>query len=192
MGVGSIFFICQITYMFIMNTNEFIISNVFGPQYTTDYTFYFKISGLVSTVITLALTPMWSIVTKALAEKNYSWLNKLYKLLKLAGLGATLLEFLLIPFLQPIMDIWLGDASININYITALAFACLGSVFIYTGLLSTIVCGMARMRLQTISYTIGMIVKFVIVYLLVKFGGGWDVVVWSTAIVLFIYCIIFI
>ena len=46
------------------------------------------------------------------------------------------------------------------------------------------------MRLQTISYTIGMIVKFVIVYLLVKFGGGWDVVVWSTAIVLFIYCII--
>ena len=190
MGVGSIFFICQITYMFIMNTNEFIISNVFGPQYTTDYTFYFKITGLVSTVITLALTPMWSIVTKALAEKNYSWLNKLYKLLKLAGLGATLLEFLLIPFLQPIMDIWLGDASININYITALAFACLGSVFIYTGLLSTIVCGMARMRLQTISYTIGMIVKFVIVYLLVKFGGGWDVVVWSTAIVLFIYCII--
>ena len=190
MGVGSVFFLCQIMFMFMMNTNEIIISNVFGPQYTTDYTFYFRITSLISTMLTLAMTPVWSIVTKAIAEKNYIWTKKLYSILKLIGIGATAVEFLLIPFLQPIMNIWLGEASIKVNYVTALAFACFGSVFIYTGILSTMVCGMTRMRLQTISYSIAMIIRFLIIYLLSRLGGNWDIVVWSTAIVLLPYCII--
>jgi len=190
MGVGSIFFACQIMYMLMMNTNEMLISKLFGPQYTTDYTFYFRLTGLISTVLTLAMTPIWSIVTKAISEKNYTWLKKLYRALKLIGLCAIGLEFLLIPFLQPIMDIWLGDSSLTVQYPTALAFACFGSVFIYTGILSTIVCGMTRMKLQTVSYSIAMVVRFVLIFVFAKLGGSWDVVVWSTVLVLLPYCII--
>ena len=190
MGVGSVFFACQIMYMLMMNTNEVIISNLFSPEYTTDYTFYFKITSLISTVLTLAMTPIWSVVTKAIAEKNYAWTKKLYGFLKLIGLGAVVLEFLLIPFLQTIMDIWLGDNSIAVNYGTALAFACFGSVFIYTGILSTVVCGMARMRIQTISYSVAMVVRFILIFIFAQHGGNWDVVVWSTVLVLLPYCII--
>lgn len=190
MGVGSLFFACQIMYMIMMNTNEAIISNVFSPEYTTDYTFYFKITSLISTVLTLAMTPIWSVVTKAITERNYMWIKKLYRVLKLIGLGAVALEFMLIPFLQLIMDIWLGDSSITVNYGTALAFACFGSVFIYTGILSTIVCGMTRMKLQTISYSIAMVVRFILIFVLAKLGGNWDIVVWSTVLVLLPYCII--
>lgn len=190
MGVGSVFFACQIMYMLMMNTNEVIISNLFSPEYTTDYTFYFKITSLISTVLTLAMTPIWSVVTKAIAEKNYAWTKKLYGFLKLIGLGAVALEFLLIPFLQTIMDIWLGDNSIAVNYGTALAFACFGSVFIYTGILSTVVCGMARMRIQTISYSVAMVVRFILIFIFAQHGGNWDVVVWSTVLVLLPYCII--
>ena len=189
-GVGSIFFVCQVMYMLMMNTNEAIISNLFSPTYTSDYTFYFKITSLISTVLTLAMTPIWSVVTKALVEKNYVWIKKLYRVLKLIGLGAVLLEFLLVPILQNIMDIWLGENSITVNYPTAIAFACFGSVFIYTGILSTIVCGMTRMKLQTVSYSIAMVLRFALIYLLAKLGGNWDVVVWSTVLVLLPYCII--
>ena len=190
MGVGSVFFACQIMYMLMMNTNEVIISNLFSPEYTTDYTFYFKITSLISTVLTLAMTPIWSVVTKAIAEKNYAWTKKLYGFLKLIGLGAVVLEFLLIPFLQTIMDIWLGDNSIAVNYGTALAFACFSSVFIYTGILSTVVCGMARMRIQTISYSVAMVVRFILIFIFAQHGGNWDVVVRSTVLVLLPYCII--
>ena len=176
--------------MLMMNTNEAIISNLFSPTYTSDYTFYFKITSLISTVLTLAMTPIWSVVTKALVEKNYVWIKKLYRVLKLIGLGAVLLEFLLVPILQNIMDIWLGENSITVNYPTAIAFACFGSVFIYTGILSTIVCGMTRMKLQTVSYSIAMVLRFALIYLLAKLGGNWDVVVWSTVLVLLPYCII--
>ena len=190
MGVGSVFFICQIMYMLIMNTNEALISNLFGPEYTTDYTFYYKLTALVASVLTLAMTPIWSVVTKAIAEKNYLWTQKLYGVLKLVGLGAVVLEFLLIPFLQPIMNVWLGENSIAIDYGTAVAFACFGGVFIYTGILSTVVCGMARMKLQTISYCIAVTMRFGLIFLLAKMGGNWDTVVWSTVFVLAPYCIV--
>lgn len=190
MGVGSVFFACQIMYMLMMNTNEALISNLFDPKYTTDYTFYFKLTSLISTLLTLAMTPIWSVVTKAIAEKNYVWIKKLYRVLKLIALGAVALEFLLIPFLQPIMNIWLGESSITVNYGTAVAFACFGSVFIYTGILSTVVCGMARMKLQTISYSIASVARFILIFIFAQFGGSWDIVVWSTALVLLPYCII--
>lgn len=190
MGIGSIFFLCQITYMLMMNTNEAVISNLFGPEYTTEYTFYFKITSLISTLLTLAMTPIWSVVTKAIAEENYLWTRKLYRVLKFVGLGATGVEFLLIPFLQPIMNMWLGDNSFKIDYGIALAFACFGSVFIYTGILSTIVCGMTRMKLQTISYSIAMVVRFILIYILAKLGADWSIVVWCTVLVLLPYCVI--
>ena len=190
MGIGSVFFACQIMYMLMMNTNEMLISNLFSPEYTTDYTFYYRLTSLIATVMTLAMTPIWSVVTKAIAEKNYVWVKKLYRILKLIGIGTVVLEFMLIPFLQPIMNVWLGDNSIAVDYTTALAFACFGSVFIYTGILSTIVCGMTRMKLQTVSYAIAMVVRFILIYVLAGMGWSWDVVVWSTAFVLLPYCVI--
>lgn len=190
MRVGGVFFVCQILYMLIVNTNELLITNLFSPRYTTEYTFYYKITSLVSMVITLAMTPIWSVVTKAMAENNWDWLYGLYKKIKIVGYLVVAMEFILIPFLQFIMDIWLGGESIEINYKTAVAFACFGSVFVYSGMLSTIVCGMARMKLQTICYSCGVVFKFVFVIVLSKIVNDWSIVVWSNAILLFPYCVL--
>ena len=190
MKIGGMFFFCQILYMLIANTNEFLISKLFGPNFTTEYTFYYKITSLVSMVITLAMTPIWSTVTKAMEEKNWNWLNSLYKKIKSIGLVIIALEFLIIPFLQIIMNIWLHENSIQINYLTAIAFACFGSTFVYSGMLSTIVCGMARMKLQSICYSIGVIVKLLIVFIGAKYVNDWTIVVWSNAIILLPYCIL--
>lgn len=190
MGIGGVFFICQITYMLISNTNEFLITKLFSPEYTTEYSFYYKLTSLVSMVVTLAMTPIWSIVTKAFVEKDFLWLRKLYRIIKIVGMCSILLQFLAIPFLQTIMDIWLGKGIVNVDYLTAVAFACFGSVFVYSGMLSTIVCGMARMKLQTIFYSGGVIIKFVLVLIAARvWGANWSIVVWSNAIILLPYCI---
>lgn len=188
LSIGGIFFICQILYMLITNTNEFLITNLFGPNYTTEYTFYYKITSLISMIITLAMTPIWSVVTKAMTEKKWEWLNNLYSKIKKVGFLIIIFEFVLIPFLQPLMNIWLGNNTIEVNYIYALAFACFGSVFVYSGMLSTIVCGLARMKLQTICYTLGVIFKFLFVLIFSNYTNEWIIVVWSNAIILLPYC----
>jgi O-antigen/teichoic acid export membrane protein len=189
MGIGTVFFICQILYMLIINTNDFLITNLFGPQYTSEYNFYYKLTGLISMVVTLALTPVWSVVTKAQAEGNYKWLKKLYNIIKIVGLAVIVLEFAFVPFLQWIFDIWLGQGKVVVDYTTALAFACFGSVFVYSSMLSTIVCGMAKMKVQTVCYVVGTIVKFTALYLLAPVVQSWTLVVWMNVLVLLPYCI---
>lgn len=190
MGIGGVFFACQILYMLIVNTNEFLITRIFGSQYTTEYTFYYKITSLVSMFVMLALTPVWSVVTKAQEEKNYGWLWKLLKAIERGGLAIVALQFMMLPFLQFIMDIWLGKGIVEVELVTALAFVCFGSAFTYSSMLSTIVCGMARMKLQLICYMVGVALKFAVVISLSDVIGDWGIVVWSNVLVLLPYCIL--
>ena len=83
-----------------------------------------------------------------------------------------------------------GEQYIIVNYSTAWAFSCLGCVTVNIGVLSTMVCGMTRMKLQTIYYSAAMIARFVLAFVFAKCGGAWDMVVWSTVIVLLPYCVI--
>ena len=191
LSVGGVFFVCQIAYMLIVNTNEFIITRYFSPEYTTLYSFYYKITSLISMVITLTMTPVWSIVTKAMVEKDFVWLDKLYKKIKIFGIFAIAAQFVLIPVLQFIMDIWLGNGVVVVDYITAIAFACFGGAFVYSGMLSTIVCGLGRMKLQTICYLSGVVLKIIVIAIAINYlNAGWNVVVLSNAIVLIPYCVL--
>ena len=190
LNLGMIFFACQILYMLIVNSNEILISNVYGPEFTTQYSFYYKLSSLISMIITLALTPLWSLITKAMNEKQYKWIYKMYKLLSLLGLCTIIIQFLFIPIEQFVMDIWLGDASIKVDYSIAIAFACYGGAFLYQSILSTIVCGLGRMKLQAWFYFVGVIVKFLLIILLHDVIDSWSFVVWTNVIILVPYCIV--
>ena len=187
MRVGGIFFICQILYMIIINTNEFLITKLYGPEYTTEYTFYYKLTSLIAMGISLTMTPIWSVVTKAMVELDWGWLNRLYTKVKWAGGLVIVLQFMLVPVLQNIMDLWLGRGILDVDYSIALAFACFGSVFVYSSMLSTIVCGMARMKLQAVFYFVGIIMKFM--FIVSGVINGWSIVIWSNVIALLPYCI---
>ena len=87
------------------------------------------------------------------------------------------------------MDIWLRENSIKIELGKALAFACFGGTFVYSTILSTIVCGMAKMKLQSICYGVGVVLKFLIVFLPFSLSLNWTVVIWCNVGVLLPYCI---
>lgn len=189
-SLSSIFFICQILYMVIANTNEFFIAQYTDPSYVVEYQIYYRLFSLGSMVITLTLTPVWSAVSRAIAENDYFWIKKLYRKLKYLALVGVGLEFLLILVLQPIMDFWLGDNSVDVNYFYAVVFALFGSSMLYQSTLSTFVCGMGRMKLQAIAYAIGVILKFAIIHFGISLTDSWIIVILSNVLILIPYCVI--
>lgn len=189
MSIGTLFFACQILYMLIANTNEFLISNIFGSIYTAEYTFYYKVSSLVSVMVTLAMTPIWSMVTKVLEEKKYNWLWTLFQRINKVALALFVLQLLFIPFIPFVIRIWLGKEVIEVHHYISFAFAIFNCVFVYSGMLSTIGCGMTRIKLQFICFLIGVPLKFVFVYLASRYTSDWSIVVWSNVLVLLPYCI---
>lgn len=190
MGIGLIFFFCQIFYLIIANTNEFFVSHYWSPMATADYSFYYRIIMLVSMGVSLALTPTWSMITKAYAEKNYHWLKKLYRSFQLVGYFIILAEFALVPFLQPIMDIWLGKGQLTVELSVSIAFACFGATFLYSSMLSTIVCGLAKMKLQFWCYGIGSLLKIAFIIIIARISSDWAWVVWSNVFILLPYCVL--
>jgi O-antigen/teichoic acid export membrane protein len=189
LSLGVMFFLCQILYMSIAGTNEFFISRLFGPANVVEYQIYYKLTSLAAAVFSLALTPVWSAVTKAAREDNYAWLNRLYGLMKKSGAAVMGLELLLVPIMQTIVNIWLGDEAIAIRTGTALIFAVSGGLLIYQSVLSTVVCGLGRMKLQAVCYAAAAVLKFAVIIIGSRYTDHWALVVLTTAAVLLPYCI---
>lgn len=189
-GLGGLFFFCQILYMLIANTNEFLITNLTAPEAVVDYQVYYKLFTLGSTIVTLALTPMWSAITKAIAEKDYGWLSSAYKRLIQVALLSVLCEFMIIPFTQILVNLWLGSSAIQINYGYALVFAIYAAILMYQSVLSTFACGLGKLKLQTSCYILAIIVKFVFALVGVKITESWIVIVAVSACSLIPYCIL--
>lgn len=190
MSIGGVFFLCQILYMLLINTNDFCITFFTGPENTTEYNIYFKLFSAVGTLAQLALTPVWSVVTKAIYEKSYSWLRGLYsRTIKIIGL-VTFVQLLMTMCLQVLVNIWLGDDAIEVHFGYALVFAVWGTMFTLQNTLSTFVCGMGKLKLQVIFYSLGVVLKFTLLFLIYQVADQWIWVVVVNILVMAPYCIV--
>ncbi len=190
MKLGGAFFIIQCMYMIIMNTNEFLITWFLSPKDVVDYQIYNKIFMLIGTIFNLALTPIWSAVTQAASEKKYTWIMKVYSLLKKLSLLGVFCNFLLVPFLQSIINLWLGNRAIHANIGYGLIFAVSGSLFIWNGVISSIVNGIGKVKLQLLLMSIGAVLNFPVAYLFVMITHSWISIIIANVIALLPYCFI--
>ncbi|MDD4027943.1 MAG: hypothetical protein PHN54_02680 [Bacilli bacterium] len=157
---GLAFLWLSLMSMLIQSTNEFLITKLIGSEEVVTYSVYQKIFMTASSLFILALTPVWSAVTKAKEENNYAWIYKLYKLLIIASVSAMGLLLLVSIKFQFIIDIWLQDNSIPVNIEYALIFSLFSFIFILTGILTTLSNGMSLLKSETILLTIGAIMNF--------------------------------
>lgn len=187
--LGGAFFFIQIAYMAIMSSNEYLISHTTNTSNVVDYQVYYRLFSFGSTVFALALTPVWSVTTKAMAEKDYAWVKKTYnRFMKLAFL-ACVCEMLVVPLMKPLMKLWLGSSfASETNHIVGLEFAVLGCLMIINSVFSSVVNGMGKLKVQAVCFGIGAAVKVPLAFLFVKLLGGWEGVIISNIVSMGIYC----
>ena len=191
LSLGGIFFFIQIAYMIIMSTNEFLITKTSGNADVVDYQAYYKLFSLASTVFALALTPLWSVITKAKAENNIGWIKSTYKKFMLLGGVFCIGEFGLVVLMKPLMKIWLGADSLpEISYFSGIMCALLGCAMIMNGVFSNIANGTGELKVQAVCFGIGAVLKIPLSYILVSLSGSWNGVVLANIICMGIYCII--
>lgn len=191
LSLGGVFFLVQIAYMLIMSTNEFLITRTSGNEYVVGYQAYYKLFSLGSTIFALALTPIWSVITKAKAENNNTWIEKTYKKFMLLALIFCVGEVFIVVIMRPLMNVWLGKDNVPvINIFTGLLFAILGCEMMVNSVLSSIANGLGKLKDQAICFFIGALLKIPLSYLLVKIMNSWNGVVLANVICMGIYCVV--
>lgn len=190
LSLGGLFFLVQLLYMLIMSTNEYFITAFDKSNSVVEYKIYNQIFTLGSTMFALALTPIWSAVTKAITEQDFKWVNKLYKKLLLLSTIGIAVEFSIVPFLQIIINLWLGNAAFYVSYGYAVCFAALGSLMIFNCVLSSVANGIGKLKTQLIIFGIGATTKIPLSLILIEQFNSWIGVVVATNFALLIYCIV--
>lgn len=189
LSLGIKFLIAQVLYMVISVTNEWFVSKFYGPEYCVEYQIYYKVFFVVISLYHLALTPLWSAITKAYSEKRYIWLIKLQKILYLSTVLLMLIQLLVILFIQFVLDIWLGDRSIEVNYQYAFVFAFFSIINIWIGNVSVFNSGIGILDSTIICYLVAVLVKILGIILFSSYFN-WIFVVVITSLSLIPYCIL--
>ena len=186
-GIGISLLWLQIVFMVISSTNEFLISNFTSPDYVVEYQAYYKIFKTGGMLFSLALTPVWSAVTKAQATKDYRWIKKVYKIFLAASVFCLAIELAIVPFLQPLMNIWLGQNAITVSEFAGVVFAFSGTILVVHNVNTSIGNGISYFKVQMIWMTFAAVIDIPFSYFMVQVTGNWIGIVIANVIALLPY-----
>ncbi|MGI6090733.1 MAG: lipopolysaccharide biosynthesis protein [Saccharofermentanales bacterium] len=162
-----------IIFMVISSTNEFLISYLSSPDNVVEFQAYNRIYNGISSIFVVMLTPIWSAVTKAKVETNYSWIKKTYKKSLLLSIGCLMINLMVIPALQWAMNIWLGDSTINVNYTFAVVFSISNFFFVVHNVNTSFGNGFSYFKIQNIWMGVAAVVNIPLAVIFVYTTGSW-------------------
>lgn len=191
LGTGGILFYLQIIIMLLFNVKELYISWFVNAEAVVEYQVYYKLIGMVGGLFSLALTPVWSAVTKALVENRQEWIKSLYKkgiyLIVLFGV----LQFLIVLIMPWIVKIWLKENAISVTRIDGLIFCFYNIIYMWMMLNYNFACGLERTRTISIWLTIAGTLNLVLTIICCYLYNNWIMVIVATALAA-IPCAIFV
>ena len=105
--IGLVLLWLQAVWMIVSSTHSFLITRLSGPEAVVEYQVYYKLFNIIASVFALAMTPIWSAVTKEQAEGNYIWIRKINNILTLFSIGTFVIDIIFMFFMQTAVNIWL-------------------------------------------------------------------------------------
>ena len=190
MNIGLILLWLQIIWMVISSMHPILISKLINPQAVVEYQLYLKIFTTISSIVILALIPIWSAVTKALLEKRLDWIKNTYKLLLLITIFTFIICILIVPILQFIFNLWLGDQTIIVDRSLAFSMVIFSTIFVLHNVNTSISNGMSWFKVQFIWMTIAASLMIPLSIILSNFLGNWTGVIYASVLSILPYEII--
>lgn len=166
-AVGAQFFIIQIAVLVIFTTDKMLITQLFGPEYVTQYEVVFKLFSLITFAHGLINTPLWSAYTDAYHRNDFVWVKSMLKSQVLIFTGfAFAIGFLILtaPF---IIELWIGERFIVPGQLIVL-MGLFTAVSVWNNVFAVFLNGIGEIRLQLYTSILAMLVNIPLSIFLAK------------------------
>ena len=114
-GLSFRFFVIQIAALVFFAKDNFIITQVLGPEYVTPYNITFKYFNVILFAFGILTTPLWSALGDAYASNDIKWIKKTMKTMNLLMIPLCICVFFLCILAPTIFKIWIGEEANHIE-----------------------------------------------------------------------------
>lgn len=174
-GLGIGFFLIQIGTLVLYQTDNFIISKLFGAEAVTEFNIAFKLFSLITMLNFIFVTPYWSAFTDAWSRKDYLWMQKNMKMLRLIWLVFTAAAFFIYILSQDLIKLWVGDAvDVPDNLLFSLMIYAIAITFQATH--NYVINGIGKIKLQVVLMIFASVLNIPLSFYLGKIYGSSGVV----------------
>lgn len=170
LGIGGVFFILQIGALILFQTDNIIITQLFGPQKVTVFNVAYKLFSMVMMVSGIILTPFWAAYTDAYAKNDFDWMQRSLKKTRSIWLILSAGTFLLLIVSPFVYRVWLHDTvQVPISVSIAMFLYVIG--FNWMQVNCYFLNGIGKVRIQLYLYIFSIIVNIPMAIFLAKFFG---------------------
>ena len=158
MSLGLKFFIIQIAFVIIYQTDNIVIAQLFGPKEVTPYNIAYKFFSIIPMVFSIILTPFWSAFTEAYIKQDNIWISlsikkliRIWVLFSISALGMLVIS-------NKIYSIWIG-ATLKVPFALSATIAFYIIINTWCMIFSIFLNGVGKLRLQVYSALFGALIN---------------------------------
>ncbi|MDO3626112.1 lipopolysaccharide biosynthesis protein [Mucilaginibacter sp. BT774] len=168
LGIGGVFFIIQIGALILFQTDNIIITQLFGPQNVTVFNVAYRLFSMVIMVSSIILTPFWSAYTDAYAKNDFVWMRRTLKKTRNIWLILSAGAFLLLIVSPFVYKIWL-HGKVDVPFSVSIAMFLYVVGFNLMQVNCFFLNGIGKIRIQLYLYIFSIIVNIPIAIFLARF-----------------------
>jgi O-antigen/teichoic acid export membrane protein len=154
MMLGGSFFIIQIAFIALTQTNNVIIANVAGPSEVAAYNVVFRYMSILLMGFTIITAPLWSATTEAYLKNEIDWIKRTVKALLIISGCFVFIGIIMIIFSNFAFKIWIHN-RIPINFLVMILTFIYIIIQMIWSIFGSVINGIGKIRFQLISTIIG-------------------------------------
>ncbi len=147
LSIGLSFFVIQFATILLYQTNNVIISHLFGPSEVTPYSISYNYFNTLFMLFSIIIAPFWSAFTEAWVKKDIEWIKKVFKKLISFWLILALLCLVMVVISKWVFKIWIGD-DVKVSYMMSSFIGLYVLINSWNGIFSSFLNGVGIIRLQ--------------------------------------------
>lgn len=172
LAVGLQFFTIQLAVLVIFTTDKILITQLFGPQYVTQYEVVFKLFSVITFAHTLLTAPLWSAYTDAYHRSDIVWIKHMLHKQMAVYCGVVLAVIVMGLLARPIIAFWIGhELEVSLPMVISMGLLVLFST--WNNIYGLILGGIGKIRLGSIYTVFTALLNIPLSYFMaVKLGFG--------------------
>lgn len=168
MSLGIQFFVIQISAVILFQTQNIVISHLFGPKEVTPYNIAYRYFGIISMLFAIIVAPFWTAYTEAYYKKDHKWIkDTTQKLIKIWSLFF-ILNIIMLAISPVFYKFWLNDKVI-IPFTLSIAMFFYVSILSFGSIFVSFLNGIGRIKIQLYCSVFTMIMSVPLSILLAKY-----------------------